>query len=99
MYTVNTQIAFNITRTAKANPVSVSSVRVIDPTGDISNASLGTNTNPTISTTGTLTFNHTPTEAGLYEYEILGSTNTIVLKNIYLLVVSESATYTNTITV
>ena len=100
MYVVNTGITFTITRTANPSPSTISSVRVVDPTGDITSITVfTTNTNPTVDTTGTLVFAHTPTEPGLYEYEILGSSGSVMLKNIYLLVVTEDTAYTNTITV
>ena len=99
MYTVNSAITFNITRTINPSPATVSSVRVISPTGAITSITVfTTNTNPTVGSQGLLVFTHTPTEPGLYEYEIQGASNTLVLKNIYLLVVSETTTYTNTIT-
>jgi hypothetical protein len=100
MYVVGSEITFTVTRTNNPNPATVSSVRVVDPTGDISNiTSFITNDNPTSVSTGLLVFTHTPTEPGLYEYEILGASGSLMLKNTYLLVTSEDTTYTNTITV
>jgi hypothetical protein len=100
MYVVNSPITFTINRTINPSPTTISSVRVVDPTGDISLiTAFTTNTNPTASVPGLLVFSHTPTEPGLYEYEIQSASNSLMLKNIYLLVVTEDTTYTNTITV
>lgn len=97
MYRTGSPITFTITRNIDATPDTISSVELVDPTGDITAMSITTNTAPTGSTTGTLVWSHTPTEVGLHTYRILANTNTLLVKTINISVLATNLTYTTTI--
>jgi hypothetical protein len=100
MYVVMlTPIFFTITRAKNAAPALVSSVRVVNPAGVIANAYIDINTNPTASTTGTLTFSYTASVPGLYKFEILDIGNDLLIYSFSINVLSISNTFSTQITV
>ena len=103
MYIVSpTPITFNITRAKNAAPSTIAAVRVVDPSKDVSFiTSFISNDAPTALLTKVFSFSHTPSEAGLYRYEIL-DTNTSTDKIMYsfsINVIAPSNTFATQITV
>ena len=99
MYLKNVAITFTISRRINASPLTVSSVRILDPTKDISSASITTNTLPTSTTAGTLVFLFIPTEIGRYSFEILASSGAVLLSTFSITAVENSTSYTASISI
>ena len=98
MFIVNTPITFNYTRAKNASPNLLVVVRLSKPDGDIDEVPILTNTLPTGSTTGLLSFSFTPTIVGNHRIEILrGAAPHILAHTTIITVVSETTTYSTTL--
>jgi hypothetical protein len=98
MYIVNQPITFSITRAKNAAPASIATVRITKPNKAIINAPVSA-TNPTLTTTGILTFSATPELAGLYKIEVLDTGDDLLVYSFSINVIAPSNTFTTQITV